>query len=54
LVDFYDIKGESSRMSVKQSTAVSPISFKQNYTDYIIGKVDGQHIVIITQYVKKI
>lgn len=41
-------------MFAKQGSAVRRISLDHNNPEYIEGKVDGQHIVIITQYVKKI
>jgi protein PhnA len=49
-----DLKVKGSSMVAKQGTAVRRISLDHNNPEYIEGKVDGQHIVIITQYVKKI
>jgi len=49
-----DLKVKGSSMVAKQGTAVRRISLDHNNSQYIEGKVDGQHIVIITQYVKKI
>jgi protein PhnA len=37
----------------KQGTAVRNIRLDHENAEYIEGKVDGQTIVIITQYVKK-
>ena len=41
-------------MIAKRGTAVRRISLDHENSEYIEGKVDGQQIVIITQYVKKI
>lgn len=41
-------------MVAKQGTAVRNIRLDHENAEYIEGKVDGQQIVIITQYVKKI
>ena len=49
-----DLKVKGSSMIAKQGTAVRRISLDHENAEYIEGKVDGQHIVIITQYVKKI
>ena len=49
-----DLKVKGSSMVAKQGTAVRRISLDHENAEYIEGKVDGQHIVIITQYVKKI
>jgi len=49
-----DLKVKGSSMVAKQGTAVRRISLDSENADYIEGKVDGQHIVIITKYVKKI
>lgn len=49
-----DLKVKGSSMIAKQGTAVRRISLDHSNPEYIEGKVDGQHIVIITQYVKKI
>lgn len=48
-----DLKVKGSSMVAKQGTAVRRISLDPENENYIEGKVDGQHIVIITQYVKK-
>jgi protein PhnA len=49
-----DLKVKGSSMVAKQGTAVRRISLDYENAEYIEGKVDGQQIVIITQYVKKI
>lgn len=49
-----DLKVKGTSMVAKQGTAVRRISLDRDNAEYIEGKVDGQHIVIITQYVKKI
>ena len=49
-----DLKVKGSSMVAKQGTAVRRISLDRDNDQYIEGKVDGQHIVIITKYVKKI
>ena len=49
-----DLKVKGSSMVAKQGTAVRRISLDSDNEEYIEGKVDGQHIVIITKYVKKI
>ena len=49
-----DLKVKGSSMIAKQGTAVRRISLDHDNPNYIEGKVDGQHIVIITEYVKKI
>lgn len=49
-----DLKVKGSSMVAKQGTAVRRISLDPENANYIEGKVDGQHIVIITQYVKKL
>ncbi|WP_411893341.1 PhnA domain-containing protein [Winogradskyella sp. A2] len=48
-----DLKVKGSSMVAKQGTAVRNIRLDHENESYIEGKVDGQHIVIITQYVKK-
>ncbi|WP_439151322.1 PhnA domain-containing protein [Winogradskyella sp.] len=48
-----DLKVKGSSMVAKQGTAVRNIRLDHENAEYIEGKVDGQHIVIITQYVKK-
>lgn len=49
-----DLKVKGSSMIAKQGTAVRRISLDHENDTYIEGKVDGQQIVIITDYVKKI
>lgn len=49
-----DLKVKGSSMVAKQGTAVRNIRLDHENAEYIEGKVDGQHIVIITKYVKKI
>jgi protein PhnA len=49
-----DLKVKGSSMVAKQGTAVRRISLDHENETYIEGKVDGQQIVIITEYVKKI
>ncbi len=49
-----DLKVKGSSMVAKQGTAVRNIRLDHENTEYIEGKVEGQQIVIITQYVKKI
>ncbi len=49
-----DLKVKGSSMIAKQGTAVRRISLDHENETYIEGKVDGQQIVIITEYVKKI
>ena len=48
-----DLKVKGSSMVAKQGTAVRNIRLDLENPEYIEGKVDGQQIVIITQYVKK-
>ncbi|TVZ57943.1 phosphonoacetate hydrolase [Flavobacteriaceae bacterium MAR_2010_105] len=48
-----DLKVKGSSMVAKQGTAVRNIRLDHENSEYIEGKVDGQHIVIITKYVKK-
>lgn len=49
-----DLKVKGSSMVAKQGTAVRRISLDHENSEYIEGKVDGQQIVIITKYVKKV
>ena len=49
-----DLKVKGSSMVAKQGTAVRRISLDHENAEYIEGKVDGQQIVIITKFVKKI
>lgn len=48
-----DLKVKGSSMIAKQGTAVRNISLVHDNAEQIEGKVDGQKIVILTQYVKK-
>ena len=41
-------------MIAKRGTAVRRISLDMDNENHIEGRVDGQHIVILTQFVKKI
>ena len=49
-----DLKVKGSSMVAKQGTAVRRISLDHENEKYIEGKVDGQQIVIITDFVKKL
>jgi len=49
-----DLPVKGSSMIAKRGTAVRRVSLDHENEEYIEGKVDGQHIVIITKYVKKI
>lgn len=49
-----DLKVKGSSMVCKQGTAVRRISLDSENAEYIEGKVDGQNIVIVTKYVKKL
>lgn len=49
-----DLKVKGSSMIAKQGTAVRRISLDHENENYIEGKVDGQQIVIITEYIKKL
>lgn len=49
-----DLKVKGTSMVAKQGTAMRRISLDHENAEYIEGKLDGQHIVIITKYVKKI
>jgi protein PhnA len=49
-----DLKVKGSSMVAKQGTAVRRISLDHENAEYIEGKVDGQQIVILTKFVKKI
>ena len=48
-----DLKVKGSSMVAKQGTAVRRIRLDPDNENYVGGKVDGQHIVLITSYVKK-
>lgn len=49
-----DLPVKGSSLVAKRGTAVRGISLDHDNAEYIEGKVDGQHIVIITKYVKKL
>lgn len=49
-----DLKVKGLSMVAKQGTAVRRISLDHENAEYIEGKVDGQNIVIVTKYVKKL
>ncbi|NNE33086.1 MAG: PhnA protein [Winogradskyella sp.] len=49
-----DLKVKGSSMVAKQGTAVRNIRLDHDNATYIEGRVDGQQIVIVTEYVKKI
>lgn len=49
-----DLPVKGSSMVAKRGTAVRRISLDHDNAEYIEGKVDGQQIVILTKYVKKL
>ena len=49
-----DLKVKGSSIVAKQGVAVRRISLDHENANYIEGKIDGQHIVIITKYIKKL
>ncbi|MBL4593260.1 MAG: PhnA domain-containing protein [Flavobacteriales bacterium] len=49
-----DLPVKGSSMIAKRGTAVRRISLDHENAEYIEGKVEGQQIVIITKYVKKL
>jgi protein PhnA len=49
-----DLPVKGSSMVAKRGTAVRRVSLDHDNAEYIEGKVDGQQIVILTKYVKKI
>ena len=51
LIKDLDVKG--ANFTAKRGTAVRNISLDHENENHIEGKVNGQHIVILTQYVKK-
>lgn len=51
LIKDLDVKGAG--FTAKRGTAVRNISLVQDNAEHIEGRVNGQHIVILTQYVKK-
>tara|TARA_R110002020_G_scaffold91560_1_gene222261 strand:+ start:110679 stop:111050 length:372 start_codon:yes stop_codon:yes gene_type:complete len=48
-----DLPVKGSSMVAKRGTAVRKISLDHENAEYVEGKVDGQQIVILTKYVKK-
>lgn len=48
-----DLNVKGANFTAKRGTAVRKIRLDPNNASHIEGKVDGQHIVILTQYVKK-
>jgi protein PhnA len=48
-----DLKVKGANFTAKRGTAVRRISLDPNNAEHIQGKVDGQHIVILTKFVKK-
>jgi protein PhnA len=51
LIQDLNVKGSS--LTAKRGTAVRNIRLDPNNAEYIEGKVDGQHIVILTKFVRK-
>lgn len=51
LIQDLNVKGAS--FTAKRGTAVRRISLDADNAEHIEGKVDGQHIVILTKYVRK-
>jgi protein PhnA len=49
-----DLKVKGSSMVAKQGTAVRRIALDRENAAYIEGKIDGQQIVLVTKYIKKI
>lgn len=48
-----DLKVKGANFTAKRGTAVRRISLVADNAEHIEGKIDGQHIVILTKYVKK-
>ena len=48
-----DLKVKGAGFTAKRGTAVRRISLVADNPEHIEGKVDGQHIVILTKYVKR-
>ena len=48
-----DLNVKGANFTAKRGTAVRRISLVQENAGQIEGKIEGQHIVILTQYVKK-
>lgn len=51
LIKSLDVKGSS--LTAKRGTVVKKISLVEDNHEHIEGKVEGQHIVILTKFVKK-
>lgn len=49
-----DLPVKGSSIIAKRGTAVRRVSLDHENAEYIEGKVDGQQVVIITKYVKKL
>jgi len=49
-----DLPVKGSSMVAKRGTAVRRVSLDHENAEYIEGKVDGQQIVILTKFVKKV
>ena len=48
-----DLVVKGANFTAKRGTSVKRISLVHDNAQHIEGKVDGQHIVILTKYVKK-
>jgi protein PhnA len=48
-----DLNVKGSSLVAKRGTAVRNITLVSDNAEHIEGRVEGQHIVILTQYVKK-
>lgn len=48
-----DLNVKGANFTAKRGTAVRRISLVHDNPEHIEGKIDGQHIVILTKYVKK-
>jgi len=48
-----DLKVKGAGFTAKRGTAVRNISLVHDNAEHIEGKINGQKIVILTQYVKK-
>jgi len=49
-----DLTVKGANFTAKRGTAVRRISLDADNANHIEGKVEGQHIVILTQYVKRV
>ncbi|MGV8964484.1 MAG: alkylphosphonate utilization protein, partial [Candidatus Saccharimonadaceae bacterium] len=52
LIKDLDVKGSS--LNAKMGTAVRNIRLDPNNSEFIEGKIDGQSIVILTKFVRKL